>query len=54
MTTTASAWDDQLKNLKARFPAVRDTILFCFQALTQYPDAEIDDLRRWPTSTACA
>jgi hypothetical protein len=49
MTTTASAsestWDAQLKALKARYPAVRDTILFCLHALTENPDAEVEDLK---------
>ncbi len=34
-----------LKSLKARYPVVRDTILFCLHALTENPDAEIDDLK---------
>jgi hypothetical protein len=33
------------EGLKARYPTVRDTILFCLHALTENPDAEIDDLK---------
>jgi hypothetical protein len=44
-TATAPAWDAQLKELKSRFPAVRDTILFCFHALTQDPDADFEALK---------
>ena len=40
-----SAWDAQLKELKSRFPAVRDTILFCFHALTQDPDTDFETLK---------
>jgi hypothetical protein len=49
MTTTASAsesaWDVQLKGLKTRYPAVRDTILFCFYALTQDPEVDFETLK---------
>jgi hypothetical protein len=50
MTATESAaaaasWAAQLKELKTLFPAVRDTILFCFHALTQDPEVEFEDLK---------
>ncbi len=57
MTTTAtvpaSAWAAQLKELKARFPVVRDTILFCFYALTQDPEADFETLKEQATNAAC-
>jgi hypothetical protein len=49
MTTTATAstsgWAAQLKELKALFPNVRDTILFCFHALYKDANANFETLK---------
>ncbi len=45
-TVPTTGWATQLKELKARFPTVRDTILFCFQALAKDADAEFETLKR--------
>jgi hypothetical protein len=49
MTTTASAttstWEVQVKELKACFPPSATTILFCFQALAQDPEADFETVK---------
>ena len=45
MTDNVTDWDAAFAHLKARFPRIRDTILFCLHAIQQNPDIYLDDLK---------
>ncbi len=44
-TTPTDDWNAQFAALKARFPKVRDTIVFAIHALQSDPDIALDDMK---------
>ncbi len=42
---STASWDSAFANLKARYPKVKDSIVFCIHALHANPDIALDDLK---------
>ncbi len=44
-TAAPASWDVEFHRLRARFPRVKDSILFCVHALQQADNVALDDLK---------